>query len=262
MSPSFVLHGRRLLAGSVIAAATVACAFPASAQDAPAILKTMSSYVASQKNISLTYDTAIEIVTPQVRKIQFDSSGQVSLSRPDKIRATRTGGYADIELVSDGSAVSLLGKHTNLYAQSDLKGSIDEVVDQLRSRGADLPAADLLGSDPFSALMDGVIEAAHIGRGVVDDVECEHLAFRNADVDWQLWVQTGDRPIPRKYVITSKAVGSAPQYTIRIKDWKTDVSFNPDAFAFKVPAGANKVDIATLGDFDEVPAGAPAAPKK
>ncbi|WP_234683638.1 DUF2092 domain-containing protein [Bradyrhizobium monzae] len=261
MSSSFVLPARRLLAASVMAAAA-ACASPAGAQDAPAILKAMSSYVASQKNISLTYDTEIEVVTPQVQKIQFDSSGQLSLSRPDKIRATRTGGYADVELVSDGSAVSLLGKHANLYAQADLKGSIDEVVDQLRSRGADLPAADLLGADPFSALMDGVIEAAHIGRGVVDGVECEHLAFRNADVDWQLWVQAGDRPIPRKYVITSKAVGGSPQYTIRIKDWKTDVAFGPDAFAFKAPAGANKVDLAKLGDFDEVPAGALSAAKK
>ncbi|MGY4472815.1 DUF2092 domain-containing protein [Bradyrhizobium sp. USDA 3364] len=150
MSSSFVLPARRLSAASVMAAA-VACASPASAQDAPAIPKAMSSYVAGQKNISLTYDTEIEVVTPQVQKIQFDSSGQLSLSRPDKFRATTTGGYADIELVSDGSAVSLLGKHANLYAKADLKGSIDEVVDQLRSRGADLPVADLLGADPFTA---------------------------------------------------------------------------------------------------------------
>jgi len=262
MPSNIVLNVRRLLAGAAMAAAAVACVSPAGAQDAPAILKAMSNYVASQKNISLTYDTEIEVVTPLVQKIQFDSSGQLSLSRPDKIRATRTGGYADVELVSDGSAVSLLGKHSNLYAQSDLKGSIDQVVDQLRSRGADLPAADLLGADPFSALMDGVIEAVHIGRGVVDGIECEHLAFRNADVDWQLWVQVGDRPIPRKYVITSKAVGGSPQYTVRIKDWKTDVAFGPDAFAFKAPAGANRVDLVALGDFDEVPAGAPNAPKK
>ena len=52
-----------------------------------------------------------------------------------------------------------------------------------------------------------MIEAKHIGRGVIDGVECEHLAFRNQDVDWQLWVQVGAKPIPCKYVITSKAVG-------------------------------------------------------
>jgi hypothetical protein len=63
---------------------------------------------------------------------------------------------------------------------------------------------------------------ASTGRGVVDGVQCEHLAFRNFDTDWQLWIETGDKPFPRKMVITSKTINSAPQYTVRIKSWKTD----------------------------------------
>ncbi len=55
-------------------------------------------------------------------------------------------------------------------------------------------------------------------------------------------------------MITSKAVGAAPQYTIRIKDWKTDPQFTADTFAFKAPEGAKKVDIDALRDLDEVPA--------
>jgi len=57
-------------------------------------------------------------------------------------------------------------------------------------------------------------------RAVVDGVECEHLAFRGVDTDWQIWIETGARPVPRKYVITSKTLAGAPQYTLRIKDWK------------------------------------------
>jgi hypothetical protein len=56
-----------------------------------------------------------------------------------------------------------------------------------------------------------------MGRGVIDGVECEHLAFRNFDTDWQLWVEVGDRPIPRKLVITSKTISGGPQYTVRVK---------------------------------------------
>jgi len=33
----------------------------------------------------------------------------------------------------------------------------------------------------------------------------------------------GEQPVPRKLVITSKTLNSAPQYTLRIKDWKTGV---------------------------------------
>jgi len=62
--------------------------------------------------------------------------------------------------------------------------------------------------------MADVIESANIGKGVIDGIECDHLAFRNIDTDWQIWIEAGARPIPRKYVITSKAVAGAPQYTL------------------------------------------------
>ena len=56
-------------------------------------------------------------------------------------------------------------------------------------------------------------------------------------------------------MITSKGVASGPQYTLRIKNWVTDASMSPDAFTFKAPAGAKKVDAKDLADMDEVPAG-------
>ncbi len=102
-----------------------------------------------------------------------------------------------------------------------------------------------------------VSEAKHIGRGVIDGVECEHLAFRNFDTDWQLWVEVGQRPIPRKLVITSKTVNGAPQYTVRVKSFKTGVTPPRDAFAFTPPAGAQKLSPDALIVLDELPPGAP-----
>ena len=64
----------------------------AHADDAASILRAMSDYIASQKNVSISYDSDIEIVTPDMQKIQFASSGQLVLQRPDKLRVTRTGG--------------------------------------------------------------------------------------------------------------------------------------------------------------------------
>jgi hypothetical protein len=236
---------------------------PAQAQDAAKVLKAMTDYVASQKVISATYDTDIEVITNDLQKIQFASSGQMLVSRPDKARVSRVGGYVDVELVFDGKTLSVLGKNLNAYTQTDATGSIDQLVARLRNElGVAIPGADLLLSNAYDELMKDVLDAKHIGHGVVDGVECDHLAFRNDDVDWQLWVEVGSRPIPRKYVITSKAVTGAPQYTLRIKDWKTDVQVPADAFAFKAPADAKKVDFAALSDIDEVPPGVAAGGKK
>ena len=223
--------------------------------DAKKILKSMSDYVASQKNITATYDSDIEVVTSDLQKIQFTSSGQLQVSRPDKVHATRTGGYTDVEFFFDGKTFTFYGKHLNAFAQSQSAGSIDQLVERLRGEySVEAPGADLLLSNVYDKLIADVTDAKHIGLGVIDGVECEHLAFRDLDVDWQIWIETGARPIPRKYVITSKAVTGGPQYTLRIKDWKTDATV-ADAFAFKPPAGAKKVEFKELADVDEVPAG-------
>jgi hypothetical protein len=231
---------------------------PAGADDASArkVLKSMSDYVTSQKTLLLSFDSDIEVLTPDLQKIQFTSSGQVLLSRPDKLRATRTGGYADVELVFDGKTLTVHGKSINAFTQVDAPGEVDSVIDRLRDEfGVAAPGADLLLSRVYDVLIADVIDAKHIGQGVIDGVECEHLAFRNDDTDWQLWVEIGARPIPRKYVITSKAVTGAPQYTLRIRDWRTDVETKADAFAFSPPPGASKVAISALSDIDEVPHG-------
>ena len=177
------------------------------ADDAMQILKAMTDYVSSQKVISATYDTDIEVITDNLQKIQFASSGQMLLNRPDKVRVSRVGGYADVEMVFDGKTLSVLGKNLNKFVQVDATGSVDELVARLRDQlGMAIPGADLMLARAYDELTADVVDAKHIGRGVIDDVECDHLAFRNHDVDWQLWVEVGNRPIPRKYVITSKDV--------------------------------------------------------
>jgi hypothetical protein len=242
----------------------ILCLAPnAQAQDASKILKSMTDYVAGQKIISVTYDSDVEVITSDLQKIQFASSGSMLLSRPDKIRVSRTGGYADVDVVFDGKMLTVLGKNLNKYAQTDSPGTVDQLVARLRNElGVAVPGADLLLSKAYDDMMADVIDAKHIGLGVIDGVECDHLAFRNTDVDWQIWIETGSRPIPHKYVITSKAVTGAPQYTLRIKDWKADGPIASDAFAFKSPAEAKKIDFAALSDIDEVPPGVASGGKK
>jgi hypothetical protein len=230
---------------------------PAQAQEdgARKILKAMADYLTGQKTISATFDADIEVVTTDLQKIQFTSSGRLVMGRPDKLRAIRTGGYADVELVFDGKTATVLARHNKAYAQIDVPSSIDQLIDRLRDQhNVTMPGADLLLARVYDELIENVLVAKHIGHGVIDGLDCDHLAFRSPEVDWQLWVEIGPRPIPRKYVITSKTVTGAPQYTLRIKSWATE-PLSADAFDFKPPQDAKKVDIKELQDIDEVPPG-------
>lgn len=259
----------RTTIGATLGAATTAVLlFTASAvraDDSAMILKSMADYLGSQKALSASFESDIEIVTPELEKIQFASSGQLKLSRPDKLRVRRTGGYADVELVYDGKMISIYGNNAKSYAQADLPGTVDQMIDALRNRaGVGMPGADLLLSNAFDELTASVLDGKHIGVGVVDGVECEHLAFRDSDTDWQIWIETGPKPVPRKYVITSKTVAGAPQYTLRIRDWKTDAFADGDTFVFKAPADATKIDLdsAAMAEFDELPPGTPEGARK
>jgi hypothetical protein len=249
---------KAVLFAMLAAFAAASAGAQAQEKDAKSVLKAMSDYMNSQKTIEFSFDSDIEVITPQLEKIQFANSGEALLSRPDKIRARRVSGHADVALFFDGKTVSVFGKHISGYAQFDAPGSVDRLIEDLRSgHGVALPGADLLLSNSYEVLVAGVKEAKHIGRGVIDGRLCEHLAFRNFDTDWQLWVEAGTRPIPRKMVITSKTLNNAPQYTVRVKDWKTDVQPAPEVFTFVPPAGAKKLRPDELIELDELPQGLP-----
>jgi hypothetical protein len=167
-------------------------------------------------------------------------------------------------MIYDGKTLTLYGNNAKSYVQADDPGTVDHIIDVLQSSaGGATPGADLLLSKAYDELMANVVDAKHIGQGVVDGVECEHLAFRGVDTDWQIWIETGSRPVPRKYVITSKTLAGAPQYTLRIKDWNTDAITDADAFVFKAPENTIKVGLApeVMMQFDELPPGVAAGEK-
>ncbi len=216
-------------------------------------LKAMSDYLAAQKAMSFAFDTNLEVVTKDQQKLALASSGQVAVNRPDKVRVKRSGGFADVEMLFDGKTLTLLGKNKNLYTQFDAPGTIDQVIDELREKFRPLPGADLLLSNVYDQLMTDVVEAKDLGSGVIGGAECDYLAFRAKEVDWQIWIAQGDRPYPCRYVITSKLVANGPQYSIQTRDWKTGDEVASDDFGFKNSTNAKKVDLDELDDTDELP---------
>jgi len=226
----------------------------ATAENAKRLLKSMSDYMAAQKAISFDYDTVLEVVTKENQKLGLASSGSMRLNRPDKIYATRVGGFANVEYAFNGTTLTMLGKNANVYAQVDSPGTLDQLVDQLRDKfHRPIPGADLLMSNIYDQLMPEVVDAKDLGSGVIRGVECDHVAFRAKDVDWELWIAQGNRPYPCRYVVTSTGVNRAPQYTIDIWAWKTGAQVASGPFTLKIPANARKLNPGELKDFDELP---------
>lgn len=223
------------------------------ADDAKALLKGMSDFLAAQKTMSFTYQSSLEAVTPDFEKLQFVSSGTTNLTRPDKLRVTRSGGFADVDVSFDGSSLTIHGKNLDAYAKIDGKGSIDELIDRLMNAGVDAPGADFLSSNVYDILMKDVTQANHVSSAFVDGVECNYLTFRTPEIDWQIWIEAGEQPIPRRYVITTKHIAQAPQYTLEIRDFKSGAEVAAVSYSIEIPAGAKQIDVAEMGTLDELP---------
>jgi hypothetical protein len=160
-------------------------------------------------------------------------------------------------MIFDGKTVTILGKGQNAYVQADAPGTVDNLIDQLRDKfHRQLPGADLLQADVYDTLMADVTDIKDLGSGVINGQECDHLAFRAKDTDWQIWIAQGKNPYPCRYVITSKGVDQAPQFTMEIRDWKAGGSPAASDFTFTPPAGAKKLDakdLETLKETSDLP---------
>jgi hypothetical protein len=221
--------------------------------EADKILKSMSSYLGAAKVFSVNADIDFEIVAKNGQKLQLSSFATVVMERPKKFYIQRKGMIADAEFIFDGNTLTLHGKNLNVYAQTEVSGTIDDAIRAYEfETGIPAPGADLLFADPYAILSSGVESSAYIGTAYVNGVECHHLTFREDKVDWQLWVKAGYEPLPMKYVITSKWLTGAPQYEIRYRDWNRKPRIKGDQFTFAVPKGAIRLDTMPVNEMGEL----------
>jgi hypothetical protein len=220
--------------------------------DADQVLQAMSEYLAATDAFSVNADIDFEVVAHTGQKLQFSSFATIVLQRPNQFHIRRRGVVADAEFFFDGETLTLYGQKRNVYAQMAVPGTIDDAIQAFElETGLPAPGADLLFADPYAILSEGVESSLYLGTAYVNGIECHHLAFREDEVDWQLWVQTGDTPLPMKYVITSKWLTAAPQYAVILRDWNTTPQIDGDAFTFSPPPEAMQLDTLLIDELNE-----------
>jgi hypothetical protein len=224
--------------------------------DADKILQSMSGYLGSLTAFSMNADIDNEIISRDSQKIQLSSFETVVMERPGKFHVHRKGLFGDVTFIFDGKTLTVYGKNLNAYVLREVSGTTDDAIRAVEMKtGLNLPGADLLFSDPYAILSAGLESSAYIGVAYVNGIECHHLAFRKAKVDWQLWVQTGDEPFPMKYVITSKWATGAPQYEVRLREWNPKPRIKAGQFTFSLPNGARRLETIPVNEMGEITIG-------
>jgi hypothetical protein len=246
------LSRNRVIACAALAAAC--CSWPVFAQPAgvdakaDAVLRSMTKYMAGLKQFSLQAESSLEVVTTEGQKIQFIAPATLTVSRPDKLHAERRGDIADQTFHYDGKSLTLYDPTTKYYATVPAPANIDAMLDFARTKlDVFAPGSDLIDTRAYERLTQDVKAGTYLGLAVVGGHRCHHLAYRGAEVDWQLWVREGNQPIPCRYVITSKDIAGAPQFTTQIVKFDTAPKIDAAKFRFTPPAGAKPVEFLPVG---------------
>ena len=213
------------------------------APEAKQILKASTDFLANQQKFTADTRNTLEIVLKSGQKIEFNSTGRQSIQRPNKLRAERTGDLVEQVFVYDGKSLTLSNPQEKVYAQVPTPGTLEEMFDFARTK-LDIvaPAGDLAYKNAYDILMDGVTEGIVVGEAVIEGVRCDPLAFRAPELDWQIWIQQGAQPLPRKLVITTLDLPNAPQFAITITKWNLQPAFDAETFTFTPSAGMKQID--------------------
>ena len=210
--------------------------------EADQVLKRASQYLISATQFKFDADKTIDVVLDSGQMIQLSDTTRISVSRPDKILAQSTGDTTNEQIWYDGKTLSVWSPEQNSYATIDVPNTIDKMMDYVVEKyGAALPLADLVVSDPYKSATQRVRSGHYLGLHYVGDLKCHHLAFRQEGLDWQVWIEAGDKPLPRKLVITYKELPGHPQFTAIFDKWDMSPRLSDSLFTFKVPLGAKKV---------------------
>jgi hypothetical protein len=214
-------------------------------------LETMSAYLQTLTTFQIRSETSRDEVLDDGQKVAFDGIVDMLVQRPNRLRAEVTSDRQQRFYFYDGTSFTLWARRVNYYATVPAPPTIVELADRLNDRyGLEMPLLDLFywGSDRKDT--GDITGSKDVGASQVEGVSCEHYAFRQPGIDWQLWIQQGDFPLPRKLVITTTSDDARPQFA-SVMTWNLAPSYNGAAFMFDPPKDAQRIT------FQELPADPP-----
>lgn len=236
------------VAGAIIAllAASVWSAQPGVPdidEDADRILREMGDYLRTANAYTFRADIAYdEIVEDQM--ILFGGVAEVALQRgPDRLNVELDSDLLKRRLVFDGKTITMHNISRDLYAVTEVPSEIGLALDRFfEVFGSSVPVADFLYPDPYRTLSESVLTGFVVGEHSVNGIRSHHLAFTQETIDWQIWVEVGPRPVPRKLVITYREEPGSPQYIAELSEWNFEPRLSEHYFTFHPPDGADEIE--------------------
>jgi hypothetical protein len=215
------------------------------------LLREMGDYLKDADAFTFQAESSYDVTDRHDQKIRYGGITDVSLRRPDRLHAVFNGDERQRQSFFDGKTYTIYNVATHMYAITDVPPDIDKALDTIfETYGFSVPLADLVYADPYKILIENVIEGRWVGVHSIAGAPCNHLAFIQESIDWQIWIEKGPRPVPRQVLITYKDEPGSPQYLARMKSWDFEPKFRDGYFQFTPPAGSYEIEFLPTSETD------------
>lgn len=212
-------------------------------QKAMVALDNMGKFLRTLDLFSLNADISLDEVLLSGQKIMVNGTSLLKARRPNRlylsIKIDETD--KDNEYYYDGKTFTIFGNNNRYYASFEAPKTINELIDIAENHyNIEFPLRDLFAWGTDDSSISDIQSALFIDSTTIDGVACDHYAFRQEEVDWQIWIEPGKKPLPKRFVITSKLEDGQPQYISTMK-WNLSPEMSEKDFVFTPPEDSYKI---------------------
>lgn len=214
--------------------------------DAIEALNKMGTYLRSLNAFQVEAEIHTDGVLDDGQIIQSTRTVDMLAVKPDRLRTEIKGDGVHRIYFFDGKNFTVYGQLVNYYATVPAPATTRELIARLDEKyGLELPLIDLFKWGTDAADPKRITSAIDVGPATINGTTCEQYAFRQPGLDWQIWIQLGDYPLPRKFVIRTLSDEARPQHSDELT-WNLGPSYSDNAFTFDPPPDAHRIVLAEV----------------
>jgi hypothetical protein len=207
------------------------------------LLKQMSSALTNAQSMTFQSRSTVEVPAKTGQFVTLIGITDMTMQRPNKLKAQVRGEVPHFDFYYDGTKLTAFAPRNNVYSITNAPTTIDATLQLLEERmGIHFPSSDVLLGDPYAMLTRDMTNAFVVGSLMEDGSQCEHVAFTNPGINWEIWIDTNKGYLPKRLMVTYTDIVNFPRIMVEFSNWNLNPTLPPGTFEFRPPAGARQIE--------------------
>ena len=233
-------HKKLFYAAGIMLMLTSSTLFAAE-QSARDILNKAYQYIGNMD--SYTFDAVVteERTNNDNSKTKIRKEVSVNIVRPGSFRVDTKGNIQNRSFYLYDGMFTMIDHNFGYYAEIKTPKTIDGALDFIFEKyGINAPVGSLMYSDMHKRTK--FRKSKNFGTMIVDNTECNYIAFGNKDIEIHAWIATGDKPLVKTYSIINKTGQETSRRNTSFR-WNTNAKISENDFVFTAPENAAKISV-------------------